>query len=270
VEYTGYFVIKKINIYLCKIFTYRFLAVLSLFLISSFFIEILDVKKHLPHSNIWHQSGLAFLKIPLLTTKILPFLVFTSVILFFFRLFRYQELTACFSAGASLKRLIIGPLFVTALIAVIDLLLITDLTPLFLKQYPKELQPKSLQLQSGEHEWFLAQDRNHKVLLKMTGSSWKAPVEKKEKPNDKIEIYYFNLHFSFLKKHIAQDYVLQNKNIQMKKVWTLQKGLSPEFQESLTIANPLKTLAYRKMDTLHPSIMSFLQAWKALFFRDFS
>lgn len=108
--------------YLCGLFFSRIFVLALLVVVFTLLFEFIEVHKR-GHETLAlsHQLYLSSLKIPLILSQFLPFIVLLSALLLTWRLMRYSEMTAFRSAGLSFVQFSIPLLGVAALLGLFDL-----------------------------------------------------------------------------------------------------------------------------------------------------
>ena len=236
-----------ISRYVGKLFLSRFFFIFLVLFFSLLFIETLSSKKRLPDATLYDQMMMASLKIPLLLHKTLPFLLFGAGFLLFFRLIRYQELSAMHSSSVSLWRILSIPMVLTALIGSMDLFFLTPLsTSCFMKMHLSEKT-----IEPSEESWMFCQSPRQIAILNT-----------KEKGGG---LFLFTPEFFFIKQYTASSLDIQDKTILMKQVWALQPDVAPLFLKDILLPNPMQFMQCKSSHSPHPSLMSFIQTHHAIF-----
>lgn len=220
--------------YLSFIFLLRIILLCFLFSSITFLFESFTAKNF-----SWHHS---MIRVPFVLHKSLPFIIFIGSLLFFWRLIRFGEGEAIASSGISLARFIKAPLMITFLLGLFDLLVIAPWGHSLIN--PFKAQKTKISLHTGGWE---RKDVDKEYLLV-------------KKNGDILDILSFSSDSSF-KQHCRASSAFFNHNVLLlKNGWCLSPGTFPSQFSKKVVPWPV----HRKGKNQHPSLMSFLDVFKAL------
>ncbi len=227
--------IWKLNLYLMRLFMIRlFMCALSV-LMAAMLVEIFLQKKH---------PELAFLKLPFILHKCLPFLVFIATLLFLWRLIRFHELDALSSIGLSLWQILSPPFGLAVLLGLGDLLVLAPLSQnLLLSNVLKEKVDRISFQNAG---WRVFPTQNHYDLVYLGNP------------------YFHQLTFSSssqFQSYLWAERFTQKKNkLMLQDCW--ESTPNPQKTKDKTLSFPLYHVQRRNP---HPFFMSFIEVQKELF-----
>ncbi|PPE04176.1 LptF/LptG family permease [Holospora curviuscula] len=236
--------ISMILKYNTKNFLKSFFSVLVFFLIFSFILELLFIKKNLiVKTTSVQQYEYLFLKVATLINKIFPFIIFISGILWVLKMKRLRTWSIFQSSGVSITQILKGPTLAVILISLFELL--------YWGPWCHGMMEKAWSIQKKETYWIKP----------------KAGWQFIHTPCGRNDIFYLpDTHmelFSFSKNFILRSYVYANKfsvyphHLRLQRVWVMETDKPPKFLSFHTLKRPSQLFDHTQRK--HPFLMSFLE-----------
>lgn len=205
---------KKVNLYLLKNFITSLLTVTSLILLCIFFVSIFDILNKFRNNIVPFSTilKLALFKLPYLLQELFPFAIFISLLFFFDKLVKNNEIIILFISGFSIWKLLIP---IISFVLIISISFITIVQPFGARMLTKQENLAYKAEQGGKRSILVANNGLFLFESRETENriyTAKSISSEKSTFND-ITIIILNQKNKFIKKIESQNAKMQGGKI---------------------------------------------------------
>jgi len=210
---------KSINRYIIKEFLKSLLVVFCVMLSIILLITLLEEFNYFKSKQdlkFIHFIIFTFLKIPNLLFNLFPFIVLFSGIVFYLKIYNYNEVISLRVMGYSNIQIILIPALTCFVMGYLIIFLIVPFTSSMLKYY-EELksdydQTKNLVFVNETGIWIIDKNENDKNIIRID------KIDKNFSSINKITIYNYDKNNNFIKRIDANEGIINDTNWQLSKV----------------------------------------------------
>jgi lipopolysaccharide export system permease protein len=214
--------LKSINKYIIKEYIKSLLIVMAIMLSIIILINFLDEFNFFKSKkDLKFFTFLLFviLKIPNALINLFPFIVLFGGIVFFLKIYNYNEIISLRVMGYSNIQIIIVPAITTFIIGYFLIFFIVPFSSSFLKSYEEIRseynETKNLIFVNDNGIWILDKNNKDKNIIRIE------KINKNFSKIEKITIYNYDNNNNFIKRIDAEDGLINEKNWELNKVYII-------------------------------------------------